>query len=74
MRPLTIGLLIAAVTACFVASLAHDDHVAVAARLAYSVAFVASIIAFVRGLPRSPEQHGELASDRPGADGVVGQG
>jgi hypothetical protein len=33
MRPLTILLLATAVTACFVASLAQDGHVAVAARL-----------------------------------------
>jgi len=55
MRLLTIVLLVAAVTASFVASLAHDGHVAVAARLVYGLAFVASIIAFARGLPRTPD-------------------
>lgn len=55
MRLLTIVLLVAAVTASFVATLTHDGQVAVAAQLVYGLAFVASIIAFARGLPRTPE-------------------
>lgn len=67
MRPLTIVLLVTAIAACFVASLAHDDTVVVAARLVYSLAFVASIIAFARGLPRVPDDARLASSLPPGA-------
>jgi hypothetical protein len=75
MRPLTIVLLVTAIAACFVASLAHDHEVALVARLVYSLAFVASIIAFARGLPRAPEvaQQGTPSVSR-GAGLGLGQG
>lgn len=55
MRPLTIVLLVTAVAAFLVGSLTQDGQVALVARLMYCAAFVASIIAFARGLPRTPE-------------------
>jgi uncharacterized membrane protein len=67
MRPLTIVLLVIAIAACFVASLAHDEFLILGARLVYSVAFVASIIAFARGLPRVPEDAWRGTAAPPGA-------
>lgn len=67
MRPLTIVLLVTAIAAGFIASLADDEHVILAARLMYSLAFVASLIAFARGLPRLPGDTGLAPSVPPGA-------
>jgi hypothetical protein len=56
LRPLTIILLVTAIAACFVAALAVDGRVVMLARFVYGLAFVGSILAFVRGLPRTPAE------------------
>jgi len=48
MRPLTILLLATAVAACFVASLAPDGHVAIAARLGFVGMVVLALLAAIR--------------------------
>jgi hypothetical protein len=68
MRPLTILLLVTAITACFVAALVKDGPVALLARLVYGLAFVGSVIAFVRGLPRAPDETSSATA--PGVRGV----
>ncbi len=71
MRPLTITLLLTAVAACFVASLVGDGLVAVAARMVYVLAFVGSIVAFARGLPRAPEGPARLDAPSPSRTSVA---
>ncbi len=59
MRPLTIALLVTAVAACLLAALSPNRAVELASRLVFALAFVASITAFLRTLPRTPEPFGQ---------------
>jgi hypothetical protein len=58
MRHLTIALLATAITALFLATIAHEGRAAIVARVVCCLAFVGSIIAFARGLPRTLETQG----------------
>jgi hypothetical protein len=65
MRPLTIALLATAITALFLATLAHGGQVAIVARVVCCIAFVGSIVAYARGLPRTLEPR--PSATRPGS-------